>query len=95
MYSYYLLTAVYLSSNQALYYLRLRCSRIIVYEKKKKKKDREIWFFVSEHYLVGGHFSGFFVNNEFSSFLIWLLDDGIFHLSVNAFIFVSGVYLLK
>lgn len=45
------------------------------------------------YYLVGGDFSGFFVDGEFRSLLIRLLDNRIFHLSVDAFIFVGRVYL--
>lgn len=34
-------------------------------------------------YLVGGHLSGLLVHRELCAFLIWLLNNWVFHLSKN------------
>jgi len=44
-------------------------------------------------YLVGGYFAGFLVDCELCAFLIRLLDDRVFHLTIDAFVLVSRVNL--
>lgn len=44
-------------------------------------------------YLVSGHLTGFLIDGELCSLLIGLLDDGVFDLSVDSLVRVSGLNL--
>lgn len=66
---------------------------VFYFYNRKVKKNVARQLLILQSYLVSRNFSGFFVDGELCAFLIRLLDNRIFDLSVDAFVFVSRVHL--